>query len=51
MCEKCAELDRKIGHYRVILARVPDPQLSEGIAKLIEEAEAQKAAFHSEQQK
>ena len=51
MCEQCTELDKKIGRYRVILARVFDQQLAEGIAKLIEEAEAQKAALHSEQQK
>jgi hypothetical protein len=43
MCEQCTELDKKIGRYRVILARVSDQQL--------EEAEAQKAAFHPEQKK
>jgi hypothetical protein len=51
MCEKCTELDKKIGRYRVTLARVPDPQLAEGIAKLIEEMQVQKAALHPEPKK
>ena len=44
MCEQCTELDKKLGRYRVILARVPDQQLAE-------EAEAEKAALHREQEK
>jgi hypothetical protein len=51
MCDKCAELDKRIERYRQIRERVLDPQLAEGIGKLIEEAEAQKAAFHPEQEK
>jgi hypothetical protein len=51
MCERCTELDKKLGRYRVILARAPDQQLAEGLAKLIEEAEAEKAALHREQEK
>jgi len=31
--------------------RVPDPLLAEGVCKRIEEAEAEKAALHAEQQK
>jgi hypothetical protein len=50
MCDKCRELDKRIERYRLITARVLDPQLVEGIGRLIEEAEAQKAAFHPEQQ-
>jgi len=46
MCDKCAELDRKIGRYRQILERVLDAQVTEGVGKLIEEAEAEKAALH-----
>jgi hypothetical protein len=42
MCEKCVELDRKIEHYR-LLASVLD-----GIKHLIEQMQAQKAAFHPE---
>ncbi len=51
MCDKCIELDRKINHYRHITERVPDPLLTEGVGKLIEKAEAEKAALHREQQK
>jgi len=51
MCETCNELDKKIERYRQLAARVRDPLLTEGVGKLIEEMEAQKAAFHPEQQK
>jgi hypothetical protein len=51
MCDKCEELDKKIEHYRQLAARVRDPLLTEGVDKLIEEMEAQKTAFHPEQQK
>ena len=51
MCNKCQELDQKIARYRQIMARVLDAQLAAGITKLIEEAEAEKAALHPEQQK
>jgi predicted component of type VI protein secretion system len=46
MCEKCAELDEKIGHYRMVIMRVPDAQTVEGINKLIEKMQAEKAALH-----
>ena len=51
MCDKCEELEKKIEHYRQLAARVRDPLLTEGVDKLIEEMEAQKTAFHPEQQK
>ena len=51
MCDRCEELDKKIEHYRQLAARVCDPLLTEGVGKLIEEMEAQKAALHSERQK
>ena len=51
MCDKCKELDEKIEHYRQLAARVRDPLLTEGVGKMIEEMEAQKATFHPEQQK
>jgi hypothetical protein len=51
MCEKCEELDKRIEHYRQLAARVDDPLLTEGVGKLIEEIEAQKAAFHPERKK
>jgi len=51
MCDKCIELDKKIEHHRQLAERVRDPSLTEGVGKLIEEMEAQKAALHPERQK
>jgi hypothetical protein len=51
MCEKCRELDQKIARYRQIAERVLDAQLTDGLAKLIEEAEAEKVALHAEGRK
>lgn len=48
MCEKCAEFDKKIEHYRMIIMRVPDPLTVDGISKLIEKMQAEKAALHPE---
>jgi len=50
MCDKCEELDKKIEHYRNLMARVADPQTQEGVGKLIEEMQAQKAALHPERE-
>jgi hypothetical protein len=49
MCDRCEELDSKIERYRQLAERVRDPLLTEGVSKLIEEMEAQKAALHPEQ--
>jgi hypothetical protein len=51
MCDKCEELDKKIENYRQLAARVRDPLLTEGVGKLIEDMQAQKASLHPEQQK
>ena len=51
MCDKCQDLDKKVERYRLIVARVIDPQLAQGLGRLIEEAEAQKLALHPEQKK
>lgn len=48
MCVKCRELDQKIARYRELAARVLDAKLAEGLDELIAEAEAEKAALHSE---
>jgi hypothetical protein len=39
MCDKCQELEKKIERFRLIMERVPDAQLAEGITRLIKEAE------------
>ena len=51
MCDKCAELDKKIAHFKDLASRLVDPQTVEGANKLIKEMQAQKAALHPEQQK
>jgi hypothetical protein len=51
MCDKCQELDKKIEHYRRLMVRVTDQLTNEGLGKLIEEMQAQKAAYHPEQEK
>jgi hypothetical protein len=51
MCDKCAELDEKIEHYRGLMPRITDPQTTEGLRKLIDDMQAQKAALHPEQEK
>jgi hypothetical protein len=51
MCDKCQELDRKIAHYRWLIDRVPDQLLTERVGKLIDGMEAQKVAFHPEQER
>ena len=50
MCEKCEELDERIEHYRYLMARVTDRRTNEGIGKLIEDMQAQKAALHPERE-
>jgi hypothetical protein len=42
MCDKCAELDKKIEHYRSLLFRVTDQQTTERIRKLINDMRAPK---------
>jgi len=48
MCSQCEEIDVKIRHLRDVSSRVLDPQTLDGIASLIDELEAQKAALHPE---
>jgi hypothetical protein len=47
---QCAELDKKIEHYRSLIARVTDQQANEALRKLIDGMGAQKAELHPEQQ-
>jgi hypothetical protein len=51
MCEKCAELDSKIEHYRFMASRITDQAMHDGIKELIEQMQAQKVALHPEQSK
>ena len=46
MCEKCVELDGKIEHYERMASKTTDPDLLDGIQKLIKRVEGQKALLH-----
>ena len=48
MCSKCNEIDAKIRRLRDVGSRMLDPQTLKGIAELIAELEAKKAALHPE---
>ena len=49
MCAKCREIDKRIGHLRSLASRLTDRQALDGIAVLIADLEAQKAALHPDQ--
>jgi hypothetical protein len=48
MCERCKSIDREIGHYRDIAARVTDALTLKGIDLLIERMETEKRKLHPE---
>jgi hypothetical protein len=50
MCDKCAELGKKIEHYRRIASAVIDQRTVDGIMSLVAELEALKAALHPKQE-
>jgi hypothetical protein len=49
MCDKCAELDKKIGHYQRLASAVSDPLTVERVADLLKEMEARKLQLHPKQ--
>jgi hypothetical protein len=49
MCDKCVELDGKIEHYQRMASRTTDPDLLDGIQKLIKRVKGRKALLHPEQ--
>jgi hypothetical protein len=48
MCSQCDEIDVKIKRLQVMASRILDQPTLDGIARLIRELEAQKAALHPE---
>jgi hypothetical protein len=50
MCNKCTELDRRIGHLKKMIEQLEDLETVEAAHKLIEEMQARKAALHPELQ-
>jgi hypothetical protein len=51
MCDKCSELDRKIAHYQRLAFQISDKQTQDGIAELIKQMMADKAAIRCDQPK
>lgn len=49
MCAKCQSIDIQIARYRLLSARINDQQTLDGLARLIQELEAQKKALHPEE--
>jgi hypothetical protein len=49
MCEKCEQLDKKIGHYQKLLFGVSDQLTVDRIKSLIADLHAQKVVLHPEQ--
>jgi hypothetical protein len=51
MCKACTDIDSKIAHYKLIAVRVTDQQTLDGIAGLIKDLTAEKAAIRCEADK
>ena len=48
MCDRCVELDDKIEHYQRMASKTTDPDLLDGIQKLVKRMKALKALLHPE---
>jgi hypothetical protein len=51
MCDRCAELDRRIGHLNRMVEQLRDPRTTDAANKMIEEMEAEKGKLHPEPEK
>jgi hypothetical protein len=49
VCDKCAELDKKIEHYQKMLLAIADPITVERLKALIGDLKVQKDTLHPEQ--
>ena len=50
MCERCAQLDKKIAQYERIAASILDRTTVDGITELIAQMKAEKATLHPKQE-
>jgi hypothetical protein len=50
MCDKCVELDERIGRLRTIATQSMDAATIAAANELIKEMEARKTEFHAEQE-
>jgi quinolinate synthase len=48
MCEKCAQLDERLQHYRDLADQVNDKFTKEAVERLTEQYTAQKLVMHPE---
>ncbi|TWC00448.1 hypothetical protein FBZ93_105245 [Bradyrhizobium macuxiense] len=48
MCDKCAQLDEKIAHIRMLASQIVDQFTLDAIAALVEDYETQKRDLHPE---
>jgi hypothetical protein len=48
VCEMCAEIDRRIGGYRLIIRAIGDEVTVKRAKEMIDDLTAQKAALHPE---
>jgi len=48
MCNKCDELDKKIGHYEKMLLAIGDSLTVDRLKAMIADLQAQKATLHPE---
>jgi hypothetical protein len=50
MCEGCVALDARIDHYEKLARMITDQRVLDGIARVIETANAGKAALHPDRE-
>jgi hypothetical protein len=48
MCDKCAQLDKKIEHYETMIVSLGDRVTVERLMAMVADLQAQKAALHPE---
>ena len=49
MCEKCDDIDERIGRLKYIAKHVLDQPTLDGIGQMVTELEAEKASLHPEE--
>jgi hypothetical protein len=49
MCKQCVEIDKKIEHYQIMVSRITDQAMTDGIKQLTADLRARKAALHPDQ--
>ena len=50
MCDKCVEIDQSIARYRRLARSLGDQSMIDQVEEMAKEMEAQKIAFHPDQE-